>query len=399
LDRTDVPKAAELMQAINLMIGDDPRLVFILGIDREKVAAGIALKFKEIQPLLERVREGEVSARHPAAFGYLFLEKFIQITFRVPRPSESGIKEFLDSLANKRDEMRLEETRKEAEREQRKEQRRHVDVRSRADSEEVQTLIRLVAPALQWNPRRMKQFINDFRLQAYIASDLRMLDLVSTDDGPERASVTLEQLGKFVAITMAWPDLVMDFVEFPELLCSIYAAERFGVESFLKRSVEVEISLAGKEYVIPLNADRRELIQRWSAERTLVSLLKAVVEGKDKARYSLEHVDVRVLLNISPKVQSAKAQRAAAQGAVASGTNANAPANARSEVPASSAASGFASPGEALENEGEHDDRDDGDEEEIASVASAKDTVVSAPRTFEKQAVRRAAARGAAKKK
>ena len=36
LDRCDVPKAAELMQAINLMIGELGNLVFVLGMDREK---------------------------------------------------------------------------------------------------------------------------------------------------------------------------------------------------------------------------------------------------------------------------------------------------------------------------------------------------------------------------
>ncbi|WP_161938066.1 KAP family P-loop NTPase fold protein [Mastigocoleus testarum] len=45
LDRCEVPKSAELMQAINLMISNDPQLIFILGMDREKVAAAFALKY------------------------------------------------------------------------------------------------------------------------------------------------------------------------------------------------------------------------------------------------------------------------------------------------------------------------------------------------------------------
>ncbi|HEY2470248.1 MAG TPA: P-loop NTPase fold protein [Terracidiphilus sp.] len=308
LDRTDVPKAAELMQAINLMIGEDDHLVFILGIDREKVAAGIALKFKDIQPFLDRTKESEVSARHPAAFGYLYLEKFIQVTFRVPRPSESGIQEFLDSLANRQEQMKAQAERKQAEQEKRRMQRRFVDVRSRADSDEVQTLIRMVAPALQWNPRRMKQFINDFRLQAYIASDLGLLDFVSSADGPERAAITLEQLGKFVAITMAWPDLVMDLIAFPALLRAIHKAEHMGVNEFLKQD-EFDSTANGKEY---LNDDRKWLIARWSKERLLLDLLLARGQGEDGPRYSLENTDLRVLLNISPKVQRASAEVSAA---------------------------------------------------------------------------------------
>jgi len=46
LDRCEVPKAADLMQAINLMIGDGSPLFFIIGLDRGKVAASIAFKYR-----------------------------------------------------------------------------------------------------------------------------------------------------------------------------------------------------------------------------------------------------------------------------------------------------------------------------------------------------------------
>src|SRR5207237_10378875 len=52
LDRCDVPKAADLMQALNLMIADSPQLIFIIGMDREKVAAGLAVKYEKLLPYL-----------------------------------------------------------------------------------------------------------------------------------------------------------------------------------------------------------------------------------------------------------------------------------------------------------------------------------------------------------
>lgn len=57
LDRCDPPKAAELMQALNLMLPDEDdgpmlKLYYILGIDRDKVAAGLAVKFRELLPFL-----------------------------------------------------------------------------------------------------------------------------------------------------------------------------------------------------------------------------------------------------------------------------------------------------------------------------------------------------------
>src|SRR5579862_6176203 len=45
-------KAAEPMQALNLMLSEDKHLVFVMGVDREKVAAGIAAKHKELLPFL-----------------------------------------------------------------------------------------------------------------------------------------------------------------------------------------------------------------------------------------------------------------------------------------------------------------------------------------------------------
>jgi len=62
LDRCEVPKASDLMQAINLMISSDPRLIFIIGMDREKIAASLAVKHKEVLPYLFSSRLDEVSS-------------------------------------------------------------------------------------------------------------------------------------------------------------------------------------------------------------------------------------------------------------------------------------------------------------------------------------------------
>ena len=298
LDRCDIPRAAELMQAINLMIGDDDHLVFILGMDREKIAAGITLRYKDLIPYLEVAASSAPSARHPARFGYSFLEKFIQITFRVPRPSESGIEEFLQSIGQDAADLKRDEQQKTIDQAIRRERRRKVEVSSRADSSEVQRLVKLVAPALDWNPRRIKQFMNDFRLQAYIASDLGLLDLVATDESvTASAMITLEQLGKFVAITLAWPDLIMDLLGFPGLLAAIYV-EAPGFK------------LAGAN----LTERQRTLVSRWFQEAILVDLLLANCGTDQNSKYSLARTDLRVLLNISPRINRNQNQTAGNTG-------------------------------------------------------------------------------------
>jgi len=108
LDRCELAKSAELMQALNLMITDDPSIIFILGMDREKVAAGLAVKQKDLLPYLfsdgnmeETEKEaGRVSIKG-LEYAYAFIEKFIQIPFVVPQPSIRNFDNFFKTTPPK----------------------------------------------------------------------------------------------------------------------------------------------------------------------------------------------------------------------------------------------------------------------------------------------------------
>jgi hypothetical protein len=64
------------MQAINLMIGESGNLVFVLGMDREKVAAGISLKYKNLIAFLPEYQSSIVAAPSaPATAGPLELRR------------------------------------------------------------------------------------------------------------------------------------------------------------------------------------------------------------------------------------------------------------------------------------------------------------------------------------
>ncbi len=306
LDRCDVPRAAELMQAINLMIGDNP-IIFIVGMDREKVAAGITLKFEKLLPYLRGAPEsGMASARHPSSFGYSYLEKFIQITFRVPRTSEQGIEVFLDSLSQGGGETEDQKRERRRQRVERSARRQLVEVVAGADSSRVEALVRMVAPVLEWNPRRIKQFINTFRLQAYLASDLGLLDLVEGGPVPETEALpispefmqsptvaeemaprlVLEQIGVFCGIAMTWPDLVMDLANYPWLLKRMY------------ESMKMEGTSPSGDTNYSDDRVESELVARWRGERLLMSLLERTTECPE---YSLRSADLRMLLNIFPR--------------------------------------------------------------------------------------------------
>lgn len=96
LDRCEVPKAADLMQAINLMVLSDPQLVFVIGMDWETVAAGIAVKNARLVRYLKPEAEPKSGAME---LGREFLEKFIQLRFALPRPGDEELKRFLQTLS------------------------------------------------------------------------------------------------------------------------------------------------------------------------------------------------------------------------------------------------------------------------------------------------------------
>ncbi|HKP76204.1 MAG TPA: P-loop NTPase fold protein [Longimicrobiaceae bacterium] len=258
LDRCQVPRAADLMQALNLMIATEQPLVFIIGMDREKIAASLAVKFKDVIPYIggpESLSErpwAHADATAGLEFGSEFIEKFVQVSIRVPQPRESDITRLLEDLSPT---VRTGSAQEPAAlalapgagvvprvpqpaapanaespvapngsvstptpaapaapvMETRRAMRRDVSV----DSPRLHDIVRLVAPALDYNPRRVKQFINACRLHAYIAIET---GLIAGEDGIPASALTFENLGKFVALALRWPLLVTHLEKEPALL-------------------------------------------------------------------------------------------------------------------------------------------------------------------------------------
>ncbi|MBK1989487.1 hypothetical protein A0J48_018435 [Sphaerospermopsis aphanizomenoides BCCUSP55] len=104
LDRCELGKAADLLQALNMMISNDPQIIFILGMDREKVAAGITYKQKNVLPYLASIRgnnqdtPGNHNLSKKLDYGFSYLEKFVQLSFTLPKPSENSLDGFFAEL-------------------------------------------------------------------------------------------------------------------------------------------------------------------------------------------------------------------------------------------------------------------------------------------------------------
>ncbi|WP_394848635.1 KAP family NTPase [Pendulispora brunnea] len=226
VDRCEVPTAVDLMQALNLMTACAPKLIFIIGMDREKVAAGIAAKYA---PLLSYMNPRGV------AFGLDFIEKFIQLPFALPRPTEADTRSMLWHLSTTR---------------RPRPNGHHVPVtgttmipdsspptprspvHTAAESERfasavstdsplIHDITLALAPALDFNPRRVKQFLNLFRLRAFLAWQTGSLALDNL--GRNGNTMTLPQIGKLTAIALRWPLFISDLEVDPLLLGRLQA--------------------------------------------------------------------------------------------------------------------------------------------------------------------------------
>jgi hypothetical protein len=86
LDRCEPEKAVEVLQAINLLLNFESFIVCI-GIDARIVTAAIQKHYEDLL--------GEVKTS-----GYEYLEKIVQIPFRMPQPDVEQIKSFISSQMN-----------------------------------------------------------------------------------------------------------------------------------------------------------------------------------------------------------------------------------------------------------------------------------------------------------
>ncbi|PIB90653.1 hypothetical protein CSW62_03155 [Caulobacter sp. FWC2] len=304
LDRCDVPRAADLMQAINLMIGDSKNLVFVIGMDREKVAAGIAQKYKDILPFLRDSAHwkpnDEKDTYTPLYFGYGYLEKFIQISFSLPIANENALDSFFAeepaTAARPVWSMRLREywtawfrtvwpgaapptaevasdpvQQSQVEVEAR---RRKFQSKMERDSDRIREVVKLVSGVFEHNPRRIKQFISTFRLALYIANDQGLFD--SPDD--REPDITPEQIGKCVALLLRFPDL------------------RFVLEQ--------DRALLGKLQAAALGeVAARPAAYHWLEKPGAIELLTSRCRLEDASdAYSLANFDIRRLLSVLPRV-------------------------------------------------------------------------------------------------
>jgi hypothetical protein len=239
IDRCEPAVAAELFQAMNLMIPEDSDMAFVIAMDREKVAAGLAARAEKILPILAGSREGAhgFDGARALDYGFQVLEKSIQLQVRLPPARSENLRSLIPPKA----------------------------LSQLYASTELGDIIERVAPVLGNNPRRVKQFLNVMSLNMHLV-------------GGDEPWATRAQLAKLLAITLRWPRLVPDIAEEPALLAEL---EELAVDADSRLASEGALA-------------------RWAREEDLLALLAHDIDldvyRERAARLSFLGVDIRRLL-------------------------------------------------------------------------------------------------------
>ncbi|MEA5535062.1 GUN4 domain-containing protein [Crocosphaera sp. XPORK-15E] len=302
LDRCELGKSADLLQSLNLMISNDPNIIFILGMDREKVAAAITFKQKDVLPFLaSTLTENQAQKtendklRKQLDYGFSFMEKFIQLSFSVPKPSQNTLNGFLKTISENKKETSPEkyflgishvliirffdELKDEPPKEKTPNSQQIEDsslnlgldifpiMEKDLTDENLADLIKMVAPFFDYNPRSLKQYINVVRLRTYIAYYAVGVTF------EERGTITIEQIGKFIALTLKYPRLLLALQKDDQLLVTLE-----------------KLALANPELTNNAN--------EWINNPQIKEILCYGKENEEK--YSLQKVDIQKLLVVLP---------------------------------------------------------------------------------------------------
>jgi len=244
LDRCSPGHVVEAVEAINQIFNasEESRCVFILGMDREIVAAAIEVAYGETIDKLSPERKRN--------FGLHFLAKVVQLSVAVPAPEPEGIERLLEAIAapaeqasaelgtgSRRLEIRLGPLAMEAGSEavdgeasnfepsvapQKASGARLPEIQAVDESSpEFHQAERLAAAYLPPNPREVKRFDNAFRLQLQVARRTPECRLNFGEDD-------LIAVGSWVALRLRWPDLATAVDKDPALLERLEMAANDG---------------------------------------------------------------------------------------------------------------------------------------------------------------------------
>jgi len=201
LDRAPPPISVKLLEAMNILIGQKC-CIFIIGLDLAIVGASIEAKYLSV---IERLN---LSVHRFT--GRDFIEKLVQLEFALPSLTDDQLDTFLDSHLKPIKEATALHTQKTSQptlsidplitntNQPIAQRSNSAAVPFDEESDQFIESIRRFSKCLPRNPRKIKRFINSYRLLAYIAAR-RNLFLIR--------NINLDGLGAVTVLAMEYPEL------------------------------------------------------------------------------------------------------------------------------------------------------------------------------------------------
>jgi formylglycine-generating enzyme required for sulfatase activity len=167
LDRCLPERVIELLEDLKLVLSV-PRCVFVIGADRELIQRGIQVVYQTLH----------LTSQEGAGTEKDYLEKIVQLQFNLPPANRSQIANLVSGLECEPG---------------------------------LEHFVDIIAEGLNNNPRRVKQFLNEFSLQKHLAVQAGLLK-------PDSPGLDEALLAKWLVLGRAWPSEFAQIARFPGLL-------------------------------------------------------------------------------------------------------------------------------------------------------------------------------------
>ncbi|MEQ8426663.1 MAG: P-loop NTPase fold protein [Gammaproteobacteria bacterium] len=208
LDRAPPPIAADIIEAINLLL-DKENCVYVFSFDPNIVYASIETKYHEIISTLN----SKASTQNYFS-GRAFFEKFFQLAITLPEPSDEHIQQYMrklldynlitnsdgasDDIDIKNDDKHDESINSNTAIAEATEEKQEEFIEEIDESEEIKQHILYSASLLPNNPRKVKRFINAFRFNAFVANRKGLI---------EAGIIDLFHLGNVLVAALEYPEV------------------------------------------------------------------------------------------------------------------------------------------------------------------------------------------------
>ncbi|NNE64912.1 MAG: hypothetical protein HKN34_12570, partial [Gammaproteobacteria bacterium] len=221
LDRCKPQILSEIIEALQLL-EVSRKCIYILGMDMHIVVKTIESEYAKLNPEVNSSLNSNNPLEHGA--GYRFLEKIIQARLSIPSFDVDAMSRLAGSLSSQPDkedptEHPSSQPGMSAQLEQVKAKNElPAETEAPRDSPEVAALIERYGARYFRNPRRLKRWVNSFRIHVYLAM-------------ADKIDVSAEHLARFLVLCEKWPGLVAMFLAHPQLFEAWLGGEP-EIESF-----------------------------------------------------------------------------------------------------------------------------------------------------------------------